>query len=112
MLRAERPTADDRAGGHMPIDNSGKGGVATDVVVLVEAFDGALKKLQVNRTHPEALVVAKHLISIAKAGERDSARLRDLTVEAVQIERRRSRYTIPERVLRSFTTGFLATHFL
>jgi hypothetical protein len=96
----------------MPIDNSGEGCLATDVVVLVDAFDGALKKLQVNRTHPEALVVAKHLISIAKAGERDAARLRDLTVEAVRIERRRPRATIPGRVLRSLTSGFLATHFL
>jgi hypothetical protein len=85
---------------------------ATDTGMLVDAFDGALKKLVVDRRDPEALVVAKHLISIAKAGERDPVRLRDLTVRAVRIERRRLRAAIPGQILRSLITGFWATHLL
>jgi hypothetical protein len=73
--------------GHMPIDHSGNGYLAGDADILVEAFKGALKKLVVDRTNPEALVVAKHMISFAKAGERSPVRLRDLTVEAILIER-------------------------
>jgi hypothetical protein len=91
----------------MPNDDSGK---STDI--LVDAFDGALKKLEVDRTDAEALVVAKHLISIAKAGERDPVRLRDLTVKAVRTERRRLRAVIPGRVLRFLTAGFWANPFL
>jgi hypothetical protein len=85
---------------------------ARDTDILVDAFDGALKKLVVDRRDPEALVVAKHLISIAKAGERDPVRLRDLTVRAVRIERRRLRAAIPGQILRSLITGFWATHLL
>src|SRR5262249_3123199 len=80
--------------GHMPIDDSRKGYLATDVI-LVDAFDGALKKLAVDRRDPEALVVAKHLISIAKAGEGDPARLRDLTVKAAR--HNGCRNALPER---------------
>ena len=71
----------------MPIDHSSNGYLAADTDILVEAFKGALKKLVVDRTNPEALVVAKYMITFAQAGERDLARLRDRTVEAVQIER-------------------------
>jgi hypothetical protein len=83
-----------------------------DADILVDAFEGALKKLEVERTDPAALVVAKHLISIAKAGVRDPVRLRELTVKAARIQRRRLRAAIPGRVLRSLATGFWATHFL
>jgi NADPH-dependent ferric siderophore reductase len=86
--------------------------LATGADILVDAFDGALKKLVVDRRDPEALVVAKHLISIAKAGERDPVRLRDLTVRAVRVERRRLRAAIPGHILRSLITGFWATHLL
>jgi hypothetical protein len=71
----------------MAIDHSGNGYLAADADILVEAFKGALKKLAVDRTNPEALVVAKRMISFAKAGERSAVRLRDLTVEAILIER-------------------------
>lgn len=105
--------SDDRAlGGHMPINYSIDDYLATDGNILVDAFDGALKKLVVDRRDPEALVVARHLISIAKAGERDPVRLRDLTVQAVRIERRRLRAAVPGRVLRSLIAGFWATHLL
>jgi hypothetical protein len=96
----------------MPMNYSIEDYLATDTEILVDAFDGALKKLAVDRRDPEALVVAKHLISIAKAGERDPVHLRDLTVRAVRIERRRLRAAIPGDMLRSFITGFWATHLL
>jgi hypothetical protein len=54
--------------------------------LVLDAFEGALKKLVVDRRHPEALVVAKHLVSIAKTGVREPTRLRDLTVQAVWVE--------------------------
>jgi hypothetical protein len=104
-------TVGPRGGGPMPITRINDD-LATDADILVDAFGGALKKLVVDRRDPEALVVAKHLIFIAKAGERDPARLRDLTVQAVRIERRRLRTAIPGHLLRSFITGFWATHLL
>jgi len=67
----------------MLIDVSGKGYLATDGVVLAKALKGALNESVVDRRHPEALVVAKHIIAFAKAGERDPGRFRDLTVKAV-----------------------------
>jgi hypothetical protein len=96
----------------MPVNYNINDYLATDTDILVDAFDGALKKLVVDRRHPEALVVAKHLISIAKAGERDPVRLRDLTVQAIRIEQHRLRAAIPGRILRSLITGFWATHLL
>jgi hypothetical protein len=53
---------------------------------ILDAFERALKKLIVDRRHPEALVVAQHLISIAKAGVCEAPRLCDLTVQAVWVE--------------------------
>jgi hypothetical protein len=88
----------------MPINCSINDYLAVDAAILVDAFSGALKKLVVDRRDPEALVVAKHLISIAKAGERDPVRLRDLTVQAVRIERRRLRAAMPGHLLRSLIT--------
>ena len=63
----------------MPIDHSGNADV-------LDAFKCALKKLGVDRMSPEALVVAEHLMIFAKADVRDTARLCDLTVQAVWIE--------------------------
>jgi len=63
----------------MPIDYSSNSDV-------LDAFESALKKLTVDRKHAEALVVAKHLISIAKAGVCEPTRLCDLTVQAVWVE--------------------------
>jgi hypothetical protein len=70
----------------MPVDFSGNGYLATDAAVVVDAFETALEKLAVDRRNPEALVVAKHIITFAKAGERDPERLRELTVKAVRNE--------------------------
>jgi len=68
-----------RVGGHMPIDHSGN-------VDILAAFEGALKKLVVDRRSPDALVVAERLMTLAKSGVRDPMRLRDLTVRAVWID--------------------------
>jgi hypothetical protein len=67
----------------MPIDYSAN-------AYILDAFEGALEELTVERTHPEALVVAKHIITFAKTGERDPARLRYLAVAAIRVERRQS----------------------
>jgi hypothetical protein len=75
----------------MPIDCTGKGYLATDASVLVEAFEGALNELGLSdRNHPATLVVAKHIIALATAGVLDAVRLRDLTIEGIRIERQRS----------------------
>jgi hypothetical protein len=57
---------------------------------ILDAFEGALKELMIERTHPEALVVAEHIIKFAKASVRDPARLRYLAVAAIRVERRQS----------------------
>ena len=62
----------------MPIDHSGN--------AILDAFEGALKKLVVDRRSPDALVVAERLMTLAKSGVRDPMRLRDLTVRAVWID--------------------------
>jgi len=63
----------------MPIDYSGNADI-------LKAFEGALKKLVVDRRSPEALVVAERLMTLAEAGVCDPVRLRDLTVQAVWID--------------------------
>jgi hypothetical protein len=55
----------------MRVDFSGNAYLATDAAVVVDAFETSLEKLAVDRRNPEALVVAKHIISFANAGERD-----------------------------------------
>jgi hypothetical protein len=67
----------------MPIDYSGNADI-------LDAFEGALKELTVERTHPEALVIAEQIITFAKAGVRDPAQLRYLAVAAIRADRRRS----------------------
>jgi hypothetical protein len=65
-------------GGHHANRHDGDGYLAADADILVEAFKSALKKLALDRTNPEALIVAKRMIRFAKAGERNPARLCDL----------------------------------
>jgi hypothetical protein len=50
----------------MLIDLSNKGYLATDGVVLAKAFKSALNELVVDRRHPEALVIAKHIIALPR----------------------------------------------
>ena len=69
----------------MRIGESEIGYLAMEAAVLVEGFEGALRELGVaDRSDPTALVVAKLIIIFAKAGERDAAQLRDLTLTAVR----------------------------
>jgi hypothetical protein len=44
----------------------------------------------IERTDPEALDVAKHIITFVRAGVREPARLRCLAVEAIRVERHKS----------------------
>jgi hypothetical protein len=75
----------------MPINVSGNGYLATDASILVDAFEGVLKELGlVDRSDPAARLVAGHIITFAKAGERDPVRLRDLTLEAIRMAQRLS----------------------
>jgi hypothetical protein len=74
----------------MLIDESESGYLAMEATVLVEAFEDTVKALGIDRNNELArLVVAKHIISFAKAGERDPVRLRDLAVKAIQQRQRR-----------------------
>jgi crotonobetainyl-CoA:carnitine CoA-transferase CaiB-like acyl-CoA transferase len=69
----------------LAIGSSEKGYLATDADVLIEAFEGALKKLGlVDSSDPAVRAVANHIITFATAGERDPVRLQDLTLEAVR----------------------------
>jgi hypothetical protein len=72
----------------MTISYIGKDCLPADARIVARAFEDALKKLAVDRTHPKALIIAEHIITSAKSGELDPVRLCDLTVEAVR--RRRS----------------------
>jgi hypothetical protein len=45
----------------MPIDYNG------NAAILVDAFERVLKILMLERTHPEALTVAKYIFTFAKA---------------------------------------------
>jgi hypothetical protein len=63
-----------------------------DGAILVDAFEGALKDLGLaDRNDPVAQAAANHLVTFANAGERDPVRLRELTSEAVRVERSRRR---------------------
>jgi hypothetical protein len=74
---------------HMPIRlvvaNGENSYLATDAGILIDAFEAALKELGLSdRNDSAALVVAKHIINLAKAGVLDPMQLRDLTVKAVR----------------------------
>jgi hypothetical protein len=80
----------------MLIDESESGYLAMEAAVLVEAFEDTVKVLGIDRNNDLArLVVAKHIITFAKAGARDPARLRDLTVKAIRQEQRWPRIVSP-----------------
>jgi hypothetical protein len=54
-----------------------------DVTVLIAAFEGSLSALRlVDRSDPAVLMVAKRVIDLAKAGNRDPAALRDQVVKS------------------------------
>jgi hypothetical protein len=56
-----------------------------DVKILVDAFQGTLRALGLtDPEHPASIKVAKIIVGLAKDGERDSARLRDLALKFVR----------------------------
>ena len=53
--------------------------------LLVDVFEDTLRTLKlVDREDPVTVLVAKHIIELAKAGERDPVRLRDLTLNTIK----------------------------
>ena len=55
-----------------------------EVKVLTDAFEDTLRALKlVDREDPMTTVVAKMIIELAKEGERDPARLRNLAVKTL-----------------------------
>ena len=62
-----------------------------DIETLVEAFDGTLLALKIDRAGPEAEWVAKQVIAVAKLGERDPAQIRELVVATVRAKRSKRR---------------------
>lgn len=55
-----------------------------DVKVLIDAFEDTLRALRLHdREDPLTMAVAKIIIQLAKDGERDPTRLRDLALKAV-----------------------------
>jgi hypothetical protein len=54
-----------------------------EVTVLVDAFEGGIGALGVDRNDPIAVALAKTIIALAQQGERDPVLLRERAVEAV-----------------------------
>ena len=55
-----------------------------DVKVLIAAFEDTLRALKlVDREDPVTIMLAKIIFELAKEGERDPVRLRDLALQAV-----------------------------
>jgi hypothetical protein len=56
-----------------------------DVKILVDAFEGTLRALGLTDPEdPSSIKVAKIIVGLAKDGERDPARLRDLALKFVR----------------------------
>ena len=56
-----------------------------DMKVLIDAFEDTLRALRLHdREDPLTMAVAKIIIQLAKDGERDPTRLRDLALKAVR----------------------------
>ena len=87
-------------GRKMLVHESESGYLAMEATVLIEAFEDTVKVLGIDRNDDSArLVVAKYIIIFAKGGERDPARLRDLTVKAIRQEQRRPQIVSPALIL-------------
>jgi hypothetical protein len=56
-----------------------------DIRLMGSAFEDALHSLGlVDRDDPATLLVAKEIVRLAKAGERDPIRLRDMALKAIR----------------------------
>jgi hypothetical protein len=55
-----------------------------DLKIIGDAFEDALRTLRlVNRDDPATEIIARKIIELAKAGERDPARLRQAAVQSL-----------------------------
>jgi len=60
-----------------------------DIAALTTAFEDTLLALQlIDRNDPVVLMVARHIIDLAKQGERNPARLRNFVVSQFQARSR------------------------
>ena len=58
-----------------------------DVKILVDAYEDTLRSLKLtDRKDPRVIAVAKLIIELAKGGERDPARLRELVLKSARPE--------------------------
>ena len=80
---------DSMRGLHMPIPLVPADALAfdpEDIAVLSTAFEETLRSLRlVKRSDPAVAIVARHIIEIAQAGERDPRRLRERTLRALAL---------------------------
>jgi len=68
------------------IINNDKAFTPEDANILVAVFEETLHQLKlVDRDDPLTLIVAKHIIKLAKEGERDSVRLRRRTIRELGV---------------------------
>jgi len=65
-----------------PLQEGGSLG-PNEVTLLVDAFDGGIGALGVDRNAPIAMALAKTIIALAQQGERDPVLLRERAVKAV-----------------------------
>jgi len=54
------------------------------VAVMGRAYEDVVKTLGLNASDPLRELIAREVIALTKAGERDPARLKDLTIQALQ----------------------------
>jgi hypothetical protein len=75
-----------------PIDYSEFGHIALDGAILVEVFDGVLNDLGLANRNDAKLrqEIANQIVTYARVGVHDRARLRKLVFEAVRLEQRPS----------------------
>jgi hypothetical protein len=55
----------------------------SEITLLVDAFEGGIGALGVDRNDPKAVALAKTIIALAQQGERDPVLLREWSVKAV-----------------------------
>jgi hypothetical protein len=54
-----------------------------DIKVLSDAFEAALRELNLDRTDPATEMIAKRIIELAQCGERNPDRLREYGVKGM-----------------------------
>jgi hypothetical protein len=54
------------------------------VDLMGQVYEDAVKALRLDRGHARTELIARKVFELTKAGERDPARLKDLTIQAFQ----------------------------